>query len=467
VKAGAGALAALLLAGCTVGPDYRRPELPVPPSFRGQDPAAAADAVSLADMAWWQLFEDETLRELIRTAVANNYDLRVTAARILDARSRVVVSRSRQFPELGASASASYTRLWGDRAPLEPEESFGPLGTFDAFWELDLWGRFRRATEAARADLLGSVEVQRFVIVTLVSDVATAYFELRSLDLELEIARRTLAARRDSLRLVQLRQEGGVASMIDVRQAEVLLYTAAETIPDLERQIEQTENLIAFLLGQAAGSVPRGRPLLQQLTIPSVPVGLPSTLLERRPDIRQAESALAAATARIGVAKADYFPRVLLTGAAGAGGVMLNGEWFGPTGVLSLLPQISLPLFNMGRIRAGVESAEAQTLEAAIRYEQTVQQAFREVADGLVEHRKRQEFRVEQEALVISLRDAARLANIRYRGGVTSYLEVLDTERQLFDAELALARAQRDELLAVVRIYRALGSGWQTANAGT
>ena len=460
------AAAALVLAGCTVGPDYRRPELPVPPDFRGQPADVPVGPPSIADLGWWQLFEDETLHGLLRTALAENYDVRVAAARVLDARSQVAVRRSLQFPDVSASASAPYVNIAGDLAPLQVDESFSPLGTLDLFWELDFWGRLRRATQAARADLLGSVEAQRFVSITLVSDVASAYFQLRALDLELEISRRTLAARQGSLRLVRLRQEGGVASLIDVRQAEVLVYTAAETIPDVERQIEQTENLISFLLGQHPGPVPRGRTLLQQLTLPAVPVGLPSTLLERRPDIRQAESELAAATARIGVAKADYFPRVFLTGAAGAGGVMVNGDWFGPQGLFTIGPQVSLPIFNMGRIAAGVDSAEARAQAAFVRYQQTVQQAFREVSDGLVEHRKRQEFRVQQEGLVASLRDAARLADIRYRGGVTSYLEVLDTERQLFEAELTLARAQRDELLAIVRIFRAVGGGWATAEMG-
>jgi multidrug efflux system outer membrane protein len=460
------AAAAFVLAGCTVGPDYRRPELPVPPDFRGQPADVPAGPPSIADLGWWQLFEDETLHGLLRTALAENYDVRVAAARVLDARSQVAVRRSLQFPDVSASASAPYVNISGDLAPLQVDESFSPLGTLDLFWELDFWGRLRRATQAARADLLASVDARSFVIVTLVSDVASAYFQLRALDLELEISRRTLAARQGSLRLVRLRQEGGVASLIDVRQAEVLVYTAAETIPDVERQIEQTENLISFLLGQHPGPVPRGRTLLQQLTLPAVPVGLPSTLLERRPDIRQAESELAAATARIGVAKADYFPRVFLTGAAGAGGVMVNGDWFGPQGLFTIGPQVSLPIFNMGRIAAGVDSAEARAQEALVRYQQTVQQAFREVADGLVEHRKRQEFRVQQEALVASLRDAARLADIRYRGGVTSYLEVLDTERQLFEAELTLARAQRDELLAIVRIFRAVGGGWASGEVG-
>jgi multidrug efflux system outer membrane protein len=443
-----------------VGPDYRRPELQTPAEFRGQAPDAPAGAESLGDVAWWQIFQDETLQSLIRTALVENYDLRIATARILDARARVTFNRSFQFPDLSASASAEYTRIYGDRAPTQFKEAFSPLGTFDLFWEIDFWGRFRRATEAARADLLATESARRFVMTTLVSDVATAYFQLRELDLELEISKRTFASRENSLRLVKLRQQGAVASMMDVRQAEVLLYTAAEAIPDVERRTEQTENQISILLGRNPDAVPRGRPLLQQLALPAIPAGLPSSLLERRPDIQEAESQLAAATARIGVAKSDYFPRVILTGAAGAGGIKIDGSWFGPQGLLAIAPQVTLPIFNSGRVGAGVDSASAQAQEALIRYQQTVQQAFRDVADALVEHRKRGESRVQQEGLVVSLRDAARLADVRYRGGVTSYLEVLDTERQLFDAELLLAQTQRDELLAVVRLYRALGGGW-------
>jgi outer membrane protein, multidrug efflux system len=462
VKRGALLPAALLLAGCAVGPDYKRPEVPMPPDFRGRAPDAPVSHDSLGDLAWSQIFQDETLKALIQTAILENYDLQVAVARILDARAQVTVSRSFQYPDVSGNASAPYVYIPGDRAPFQFEREFSPLGTFDLFWEIDFWGRLRRATEASRAELLASEEAWRFVTTTLVSDVATAYFQLRELDLELEISQRTLASRRNSLRLVQLRQQGGVAAMIDVRQAEVLVYTAAQTVPDVERRIEQTENLISVLLGRNPDAVPRGRPLIQQLALPALPTGLPSTLLQRRPDIRLVEDQLAAATARIGVAKADYFPRVLLTGAAGAGGVKIDGNWFGPFGLLQIAPQVTLPIFNMGRIGAGVDSAEARAQEALVRYQQTVQQAFREVSDALVEHRKRQEFRIQQEALVMSLRDAARLADVRYRGGVSSYLEVLDTERQLFDAELGLAQAQRDELLAVVRLYRALGGGWMS-----
>jgi multidrug efflux system outer membrane protein len=462
VRRGALVSVALLLAGCAVGPDYTRPDVPVPPEFRGQSPDVPASEKSLGDLAWWEVFRDDALQELLRTAFEANYDLRIATARVLDARAQVTFFRSFQFPDVTGNASAAYVRVFGERAPNQARSSFSPVGTLDLSWELDLWGRLRRSTEAARGNLLATEDARRFVMTTLISDVATSYFLLRSLDLQLEISRRTLVSRQGSLRLVQLRHQGGVAALIDVRQAEVLLYTAAENIPDVERQIALTENLISLLIGRNPGTVVRGRSTTEQLALapPTVPAGLPSSLLERRPDIRQAENELAAATARIGVAKADYFPRVLLTGAAGAGGVRIDGSWFGPTGLLAIAPQLTLPIFNMGRIGAGVDSAEARAQEALIRYEQTIQQAFREVADALVEHAKRREFRIQQGLLVDSLRDAARLADIRYRGGVTSYLEVLDTERQLFDAELALAQAQRDELLALVRLYRALGGGW-------
>jgi multidrug efflux system outer membrane protein len=453
------ALAAVLFAACTLGPDYRRPAYPVPPVFRGQGPEDSGPSVG--DLEWWRIFQDETLQQLIRSALAENYDLRVAAARILDARAQVTITRSFQFPEVNAGGSAFYQRIEGERAFLQPQDQFSPSAGFDFSFEIDFWGRFRRATEAARADLLASVDARRFVVSTLVSDLATAYFQLRSLDAELQVSQRTLATRQDSLRLVTLREQGGVAALIDVRQAEILVATAAEILPDTERQIEQTENVISVLLGRNPDAVPRGRPLLQQIGLPAVPAGVPSSLLERRPDVRQAEAQLAAATARIGVAKSDYFPRVLLSGAAAGGSLLIDGSWVGPQGLFSIGPSVRLPIFNTGRIAAGVDSAEARAQAALLQYQQTIQQAFRDVADALVEQRKRREFRVQQEVLARAAGDTSRLADVRYKGGVSSYLEVLDSERQSFDAELGLVRAQRDELLAVVRLYRALGGGWQ------
>jgi outer membrane protein, multidrug efflux system len=450
---------ALVLGACTVGPDYQRPAVVTPASFRGQTDPVMPE--SLGDLTWWRIFEDETLQQLIRIALAENYDLSVAVARILDARAQVVITRSFQFPEVNHFGSAIYSRVEGERVTLQPHEVFEPEAGFSLSWEIDFWGRLRRATQAARADLLASQEARWFVTSTLVTDVASSYFLLRALDQELEVSQRTLAARQDSLQLVTLRERGGVAGLIDVRQAEILVSQAAETVIDTQRLIEQTENAIGVLLGRNPDAVPRGRPLLQQITLPALPPGLPSSLFERRPDVRLAEARLAAATARIGVAKADFFPRVFLTGAASGGAFLIDGRWVGPQGLFSIGPQITLPIFNMGRTQAGVDSAEARVLEALAQYKQTVQQTFREVSDALVEHRKRREFRVQQEALVTSAADTSRLANIRYRGGVTSYLEVLDSERQLFDAELGLVRSNRDELLAVVRLYRALGGGWQ------
>ena len=450
----------LLAAACTVGPDYKRPAVNVPPTFRGEDPAAAAPA-SLGDLSWWNVFEDETLQQLIRIALKENYDLNIAAARVLESRAALAFTRSFQFPEVNAGGSAVYQRVEGKLTPFQFQDTFAPQAGFDFSFELDFFGRLRRSTQAARADLLASEDARRFVMTTLVTDVAAAYLQLRSLDGELEVSRRTLTARQDSLNLVQMRERGGVAAMIDVRQSEILVAQAAEAVVDTERQIEQTENALSILLGRNPDNVPRGRPIAQQFTVPPVPAGVPSALLERRQDVRQAEAQLAAATARIGVAKADYFPRIFLSGAAAGGGVLLDGSWVGPQGIFQIGPSMRVPIFNMGRTKAGVDSAESRAQQAVLFYEQTIQQALRDVSDSLVEHRKRREFRVQQEALVAAATDTTRLANVRYRGGVSSYLEVLDSERQSFDAELGLVRSQRDEFLAVVRLYRALGGGWQ------
>jgi outer membrane protein, multidrug efflux system len=452
-----------LLAACTLGPDYRRPEVPLPTVFRGLDPTAPGGPGSLADLTWWTLFEDEALQALIRIALTENYDLRLAAARILDAQAQVVATRSFQFPAIDGTAQAPFSATEGDRPPLFTlENEFIPQGGINLSFELDFWGRWRRATEAARADLLATEEGRHVVLSDLVSGVATAYFQLRALDLGLEVARRTVVLRQDSLRLVRLREEGGVVSRMDVYQAETLLSGALREIPDFERQIEQTENLISVLLGRNPDSIPRGRPLERQVSLPDLPAGLPAALLERRPDVRVAEQQLVAANARIGVAKSEFFPRIFLLGEIGVAGGVQNSVSFGPMGFFGIGPTLSVPIFNMGRVQAGVDSAEARAQEVVARYQQTVQQAVREVSDALIGHRKRREARLEQETLVQVLRNATGLSTIRYDGGVTSYLEVLDNERQLFTAELDLAQARRDELLAVVQLYRALGGGWQS-----
>jgi multidrug efflux system outer membrane protein len=313
---------------------------------------------------------------------------------------------------------------------------------------------------------LATEDFQRTVVLTLVSDVARAYLELRALDLELEIGQRTVASRAEYLTLTRAREEGGVATLIDVRQAEQLYYSATATVADTERRIEQQENQIRILLGQYPEAVPRGRPLTAQAMAPSLPPGLTSDLLRRRPDIRQAEQQLVAANARIGEAMALLYPRVTISGFAGGGGAVINGSTFGPLGVFNALPTLTLPLFNAGRLQANVEGNEAATQEALLRYQQTLLQAFREVADALVGVQKRRESREQTEATVTAQRDALKLSTARYEGGVTSFLEVLVTERDLFDAELDLARAWGEEAVAVVQLYRALGGGWQTEAGG-
>jgi multidrug efflux system outer membrane protein len=327
-------------------------------------------------------------------------------------------------------------------------------------WELDFWGKFRRATESARANLLTQEWAQRAVISSLVSDVATAYFQLRELDLELEISRRTLASRQDSLRLTQILADGGATSMLDVRQAEQLVFNAAAAIPDLESRIEQQENSISILLGTNPQAIARGRKLVDQPHPPEVPAGLPSTLLERRPDILQAEQQLVAANAQIGVAKADYFPSISLTAQGGYQSSALTGLFAAPAGLWAIGGSAVQPVFEGGRIRNRVRFAEARTEEATLFYRSTVQEAFREVSDSLIAYRKSQEVRIQQEQVTHSAEEATKLSNMRYKAGATSYLEVLDSDTRYFVAQLSLAQAQLRELQSFVQIYRSLGGGW-------
>ena len=463
---GLGALV-LLLAGCTVGPNYTRPGAAVPDAYRGTTAgdATTGGATALGEQKWWEVFQDEQLRQLIATALQQNWDVRVAAARVLQAQAQLGVTRADQFPSLTGGAQVQRQRV--AQAPVAPGVSFPSFETnlfetsLSLAWELDFWGRFRRATEAARASLLASEWGRQAVLTTLVADVAGAYFQLRELDLELEISERTLRSRRESLDLVKSQEEHGAASMLDVRQSEELVFTAAAAIPDLERRIEQQENFVNILLGQNPSPVPRGRPVTAQPHPPVVPAGLPASLLERRPDIRQAEQRLVAANARIGVAKAAYFPQITLTGVGGFQSSELGSLFSGPAGMWTVAAGLTEPVFDAGRIRSTVRLAEAQQQEALLVYQQTIQQAFREVADELVAYRKTREFRLQQELLTQSAQDAARLSESRYQGGATTYLEVLDSNTRYFSAELSLAQAQLGELEALVQLYRALGGGWQ------
>jgi multidrug efflux system outer membrane protein len=455
-------LITLLLSGCAVGPNYKRPSVSVPGTYRGAIPQEATQpaAESLGDQKWWEVFEDQQLQDLIHTALQQNYDVRIAATRILEAQAQVGITRADQLPTISGGAEAVNQR--SARTKFFPAfETSSNQVDLSLAWELDFWGKYRRATESARANLLATQWARQAVISTLVSDVAAAYFQLRELDLELEISRRTLASRRDSLRLTQTLASGGATSMLDVRQAEQLVFTAAETIPDLERRIEQQENFISALLGNNPGPITRGTKLTEQPHAPEIPAGLPSSLLERRPDIRQAEAQLIAANAQIGVAKAAYFPQITLTASGGYQSSALTSLFTGPAGLWNFGGSLVQPIFTGGRIRSNVKFTEARQQEATLVYQQTIQQAFRGVSDALVEYRKDREFREQQEQLTFSAQDAARLSETRYRGGATSYLEVLTNETNYFDAELGLAQAQLNELLGLVRIYRNLGGGWQ------
>jgi multidrug efflux system outer membrane protein len=455
------ALEVLLLAGCAVGPKYKRPTVSVPDIYRGLAPDAGSQtAASLGDEKWWAVFQDTQLQDLIREALTQNYDVRIAATRVLQAQAILGITRADQFPTITGGASSSNERFSATRI-TPPIETSPSQVNLSLFWELDFWGKFRRATEAARASLLATDWGQKAVISSLVSNVASAYFQLREFDLELDISRRTLASRKESLRLVEIRAKGGTTALLDVRQSEQLVYGAAAAIPDLERRVEQQENFISVLLGKNPGPVSRGKPLVEFPILTSVPAGLPSSLIARRPDIQSVEQQLVAANARIGVAKAAYYPQITLTATGGYQSSALTELFTGPAGLWSFGGQLVQPIFTGGRIRSNVRLTEAQRQEAVLRYQQTIQQAFREVSDSLVAYRKNQEFREQQDLLTNSAQDTVRLSNMRYQGGVTSYLEVLDSDTRYFNAQLALAQAQLNERLALVQLYNALGGGWQ------
>jgi len=443
--------AALLAAGCG-GTRYQRPDVPTPPNYRGE--VYNAEPKSLGELKWQDVIRDDELARLIEEALAHNFDAQIAAARVLEARAQLTISRSARLPALDAQSGYSNLRALAiDSSDTNLSVSLG--------WELDLWGRIRNANVAARAALLASEEARRTVLQTLLSDVVNAYFLLRDLDLEREITNRDLKLRQDSLDLVQLRVDNGYSSEIELRQADVLVKSARTALTSLELQTEQTENELSILLGRNPGPIVVSRGSVDEALFTGVPPGLPSTLLDRRPDIRQAEQQLIGDHALVAVARAAFFPTISLTASTGfASSALLNlfsptnGTWlFGPVG--------NLPIFHAGAIRAEVRIAEARRQEDLLAYQQTVQRAFREVADSLAGSRKLAELRTEQTELVESLRQGAELADLAYRGGLVSYLEYLDSERQLLDAELQLVQIRRQELTNVVTLYRSLGGGWQ------
>jgi multidrug efflux system outer membrane protein len=454
--------AALLLSGCTVGPNYKRPVVAVPPTYRGAvpDETAQTETATLGDQEWRDIFQDEQLRALIRIALQQNYDVRIAASRVLEANAQLGITRADQFPTLSAGAGIGDVRTAQAKFLPGFETSIGQVN-LSAAWELDFWGKFRRATEAARANLLASKWARQEVVSTLVANVADAYFQLRALDLQLEISKRTLDSRQESLHLTRILANGGATSLLDVRQAEQLVFTAGAEIPAFEQQIEQQQNFLSILLGQNPGDIPRGQTLTEQRQPAQVPPGLPSSLLERRPDIRQAEEQLVAANAEIGVARAAYFPDISLSGSGGFQSSALTNLFSGPAGAWSFGASLAQPIFTGGRLRSGVRLAEAQQQTATLFYQQSIQEAFRSVSDALVAYRNTREFRAQQELLFESAEDAARLSQMRYTGGATGYLEVLTNETNAFSAELGLVQARLNELLALVQLYEALGGGWQ------
>ena len=458
-------LAALTLSACALGPNYKRPPVAAPPVFRGQE--GAAEQASLADLPWWEVFNDPALADLIKTALVNNYDLREAVTRIEQARAVGVQVRSEFFPQLGYEVDTSRGK---NAVQGHPGSTLGKTvdlfaSLLNASWEIDLWGRIRRADEAARAQILASEEAKRGVMLTLVSDVAQAYFELLELDLQLEIARRTAESFNDSLDIFRRRLTGGVASRLETSRAEASLASTAATVPNLEREIVLKENQINLLLGRDPASVTRGVPLTAQLTPPDVPAGLPSDLLERRPDIRQSEQALVAANARIGIAVADFFPRLDLTGLLGFASPELSAFTAGRKRVWSAAASLAGPIFQGGRLVGQYKQFQAEWEEARLRYEQTALNAFHEVSNALVSRQKLADVRVEQARAVTALQDAVSVSTKRYVAGLSSYFEVLEAQQQLFPAENALAQTQLDQILTIVQLYRALGGGWKLADA--
>src|ERR1700732_1227046 len=453
-------LASSLVGGCAVGPNYHRPVVKSPTAFRDvrESPQAEAQGASYADLPWWQVFQDPQLQDLIRTALKQNYDMQLATERINAERAQLAITRSYLFPQI--QGNGNFTG--GKEHSFQSKSNFLTL-TADAAFQLDFFGKLRRETEAARAQLLATEDAQRTVMLTLVSDVASDYFTLLGLDLELQITRDTVKTQQDSVKLTSFRLDHGVATKLDVLQAQQVLDTANAQIPDLERQIGQEEDAISILLGNYPQGVPRGRPLTEQVLPPDVPPGLPSSLLERRPDIREAEQMLIAANAEIGVAKASFFPQISLTGSGGGAfgrSSAFSSLMSSQTGIWSYGAQVTQPIFTGGALRGNLHLAESQHQQALLAYRQTIQRAFGDVSDALIGYQKLHQVRLRLEDSVADLQESVRLSTMRYKGGTTTYLEVLDGQRSLYSEELTLAEARGSEYQSLVQLYRALGGGW-------
>ena len=452
-----------LLAGCKVGPNYARPNVTAPPAFRGADGTAVSSAAptSLGDEQWSAVYQEPELQQLIAKALANNYDVRIAAQRILEQQAQVKIARSQEFPTIsvggtaiGAALPSSLSKQIG--SPLE-DGSF----SLSAAWTPDFWGLYRRQTEAARAQLLGQVWAQRAVRLTLVQQVATLYFQLRALDRQLDITQQTIKVRQDSLNLTKTLESGGSVPLSDVRQAEQLLYTATSQVPQLEEQIQQSENSLSFLLGQDPGPVAHTDPNALIPPPQDLPTGLPSQLLERRPDIQQAEATLIAANAQIGVARAQFFPNLSISASAGVGGDSFPSIFSTAGKTIYGIGSLTQPIFEGGKLRGQLQLSVETKQEMVLNYQKTIEQAFRDVSTALIALKKQRAFREQQELLVAAAEDSVRLARVRYQGGSTGYLEVLTNDSNLYAAQLNLVAAQQNEALTIVQLYSALGGGWQ------
>jgi multidrug efflux system outer membrane protein len=452
---------ACIASACNVGPDYQRPEVASPPAFRDEGPVV--EPASIADLPWWEVFKDRTLQDLVRTALINNYDLRITIARIEQARALAGQAHALYLPRVDyqAGIGGGKNEILGAAGPNGGQTQASGIATVNASWELDLWGRISRSNESAQAELLFAEENRRGVLLSLVSDVAQAYFELLELDLELEIAHRNTEAFSESARLFSRRYSGGIGSKLDVSRAEADMATTAAQIPELERQISVKENQICVLLAIPPRPIERSTTLLEQEMPPHAPPGVPSALLERRPDIRAAEALMRSANAQVGVANADYFPRVSLTGFLGVVSPDVGNITGGSTGAWGLGANALGPLFEGGALDARLEQAKAQWEEARLQYQRIVLLAFRDVANALVARQRLVLVREQQERAVVANMESVKLARERYDAGKASYFEVLQAQQLLFPAENALAQTQLGERLAVVALYQALGGGWQ------
>ena len=458
------ALLLIFVAGCKVGPNYVRPEVTAPSVYRGADEASVSspNQNSVGDQNWAQVFHEPELQDLIRTALSDNYDVRIAAQRVLEEQAQFRITRSQEFPTVSVGGTGIGANLGNSVGNGLPSGTIA-AGSFNvsASWTPDFWGLYRRQTEAAKGDLLAQVWAQRAVRMTLVQQVATAYFHLRSLDEQLAIAKQTLKVRQESVELTRTLESGGSVPLADLRQAEELEYTASVQIPQLEQQIQQEENALRLLLGKNPGPVEHKDTNALAPVPQDLPVGLPSRLLERRPDILQAEQQLVAANARIGVARAQFFPQLSISASGGVGG----SDWstiFDPDSRLIYgIGTLTQPIFEGGKLRGQLQLSEETKKEMVLNYQKTIAGAFRDTSNALIAVNKQRAAREQQEKLVAAAEDATRLARLRYQGGATSYLEVLTTDSNLFSAQLNLVSTREGEALSLVQLYESLGGGWE------